>query len=336
MKLKYLNIAIIVLTITALFFELSRCGSPSGLVVGFPAWLTDGKYFPNQTSGMAFIKTDELGQPVFILCDDKEAFHILKVVDNEFFFQPIVIDSSITDTIPKKVQLDFEDIAYDKYSGKVYVSIEPSKQYRAQFGIYEVIFKNNDIFSLVVTGLKRLTITPDSLFREDIFDNIGYEGLAVDSNYIYLGLEGIKRSEKTFDGGLIRVVDKKTLKIINTMRLDSIGINTITGLSPGEDGSLWGVDRNRLNFFNLKFDNKFRVTNLRVFQITNYIPDYHAFRYAAAIESIALDKTGFVYLIDDPYSHEFVPVKNILRKMDVKTVDRFEKFVPIIYKYKIN
>ncbi|MBK6679434.1 MAG: hypothetical protein IPG53_05115 [Ignavibacteriales bacterium] len=93
------------------------------------------------------------------------------------------------------------------------MSIEPDSKYRAQFGIYEVIFKNNNIFSLVVTGLKRLDITPDSLFREHISDNIGYEGLAVDSNYLYLGLEGIKRGEKTFDGSLIRVIDKKLLRL---------------------------------------------------------------------------------------------------------------------------
>ncbi|MBK6679435.1 MAG: hypothetical protein IPG53_05120 [Ignavibacteriales bacterium] len=66
------------------------------------------------------------------------------------------------------------------------------------------------------------------------------------------------------------------------MLLDHLGINTITGLAPGEDGSLWGVDRNRLNFFNLKFDNKFKVTNLRVFQITNYIPGYHAFQVCSS------------------------------------------------------
>lgn len=335
MKLKYLNIAILILTIAALFFELSRCSTAAGLVPGYPAWLVDGEKYPQQTSGITFIKNDELGQPVFIICDDKQALHYLKVVDDEFTLTSIEIDSSVTDTIPSKTKLDMEDIAYDKYTNKVYISIEPEKRYRQQFGIYELVFKDNDIFSGRVTGLKRLVITPDSLFHQYIEDNTGYEGLAVDSNCLYLGLEGIKRGETSFDGSIIRVVDKRTLKIVATMLLDSLGVNTITGLAMADDGTLWGVDRNRLNFFNLKFDNKFTVTNIRVFNITNYIPGYHQYRYAAAIEGISLDKTGFVYLIDDPFTKEYVPVENILRKMDKKTEKRFKELVPIIYKYKM-
>lgn len=335
MKLKTLNVVILFLTIVALIFELSRCGPASGLVPGFPAWLVDGEKYPQQTSGITFIKNDELGQPIFIICDDKQALHFLKVVDNEFTLTDITIDSSVTDTLPPKIRLDIEDVAYDKYTNKVYISVEPDHRYRRQFGIYELVFKGDDLFSGEVTGVKRLVITPDSLFRQYIEDNTGYEGLAVDSNYLYLGLEGIKRGETSFAGSLIRVVDKNTLKIVSTMLLDSLGINTITGLAMADDGTLWGTDRNRLNFFNLKFDNKFTVTNIRVFNIINYIPGYHQFRYAAAIEAISLDKSGFVYLIDDPFTKEYVPVENILRKMDKKTEKRFRDLVPIIYKYKI-
>jgi hypothetical protein len=336
MKLKYLNIAIIVITIIALFFEISRCGSPAGLVDGYPAWLADGEIYPLQTSGMAFIKNDEKSNPIFVIADDKGVLHLLKIKDKIFSITPILIDSSITDTLPDKVRLDFEDLAYDKYANKLFVSIEPYIKYPQQFGIFELEFKNNDIFSCQVTHLNRINITPDSLFTQYTQDNIGYEGLAVDSNYLYLGLEGKKRGARSFDGSLIRVVEKKNFTIIHTIFVDSLGINTITGLCKGDDGSLWGVDRNRLNFFNLQIDNKFKVTNIRVFQISNYVPNYHAFRYAAAIESIALDKKGFIYLIDDPYTDEFVPVDNILRKLDEKTIGRFKNLVPIIYKYKIN
>lgn len=336
MKLKYLNITILVLTIAALFFELSRCGTSTGLMPGYPAWLVDGDYFPQQTSGMAYLGEKSPGKHVFITCDDKQAIHLLTISDGKFKIDSVKIDPSITDTLPQKVKFDFEDITWDKYTNKVYISIEPYSKYRQMFGIFELQFKNNDIFSREITGMKRLNITPDSLFRQNVKDNIAYEGLAVDENYFYLGLEGIARSEKEFDGGVIRVVDKKTLRIVASVLLDSLGINTVTGLATGNDGSLWGTDRNRLAFFNLKFDNKFRVTNVRVFSVSNYIPDYHAFRYAAAIESIAIDANGLVYLIDDPFTKEYVPVDNILRKLDSKTAQRFKDLVPIIYCYKLD
>lgn len=334
MKLKYLNIAILVLTIAALFFELSRCGNTPGLASGYPAWLADGDYFPQQTSGMAYIGTSGNGGQVFITCDDKEAIHLLTVTDGKFRIEPVILNPAITDTFPAKIKLDFEDIAWDRWRKRAYISIEPYSKYRQMFGIYELQFRNDDIFSLEVTGMKRLDITPDSLFREHVKDNVGYEGLAVDENYLYLGLEGIPRSEKEFDGGLIRVVDKRTLKIVATLLLDSLGINTVTGLAMGNDGSLWGTDRNRLAFFNLKIDNKFHVTNVRVFPVSNYIPGYHQFRYAAAIEAIGIDGNGMVYLIDDPFTKEFVPVDNILRKLDSTTAQRFRDLVPVIYCYK--
>jgi len=334
MKLKYLNITILVLTIAALFFELSRCGGSPGLASGYPAWLVDGDYFPQQTSGMVYIGTRGNGEQVFLTCDDKEAIHLLTISDGKFKLEPVKIDSTITDTLPKKIKFDFEDIAWDREAKKAYISVEPYSKYRQMFGIYELRFKNDDIYSLEITGMKKLEITPDSLFRGHVKDNVGYEGLAVDENYLYLGLEGVPRSEKEFDGGLIRVVDKRTLKIVATLLLDSLGINTVTGLTMGNDGSLWGTDRNRLAFFNLKIDNKFHVTNVRVFPVSNYIPGYHAFRYAAAIEAIAIDGNGMVYLIDDPFTKEFVPVDNILRKLDSTTVRRFRDLVPVIYCYK--
>lgn len=70
----------------------------------------------------------------------------------------------------------------------------------------------------------------------------------MDSNYIYLGLEGIKRSEKTFDGALIRVVYKKSLTILNTMWLDSLQVNSVQALLSGDDGTLWGVDKTDSTF----------------------------------------------------------------------------------------
>lgn len=336
MKLKYLNIVIIVLTIAALFFELNRCGTPAGLMHGYPAWLVDGDYFPQQTSGMAYIGSGNGGEQIFITCDDKEAIHLLTISDGTFKLEQVKIDSSVTDSLPPKIKYDFEDIAWDRHTGKVYISVEPYSKYRPVFGIYELQFKNNDIFSLEVTGMKKLEITPDSLFRKHVKDNVGYEGLAVDENYLYLGLEGVPRSEKEFDGGLIRVVDKHTLKIVATLILDSLGINTVTGLAMGSDGSLWGTDRNRLAFFNLKIDNKFQVTNVRVFPVNNYIPGYHSFRYAAAVEAISLDGNGNVFLIDDPFTKEFVPVDNILRKLDSATAQRFRDLVPVIYGYKLD
>lgn len=336
MKLKYLNIVILVLTIAALFFELSRCGTPAGLMPGYPAWLVDGDYFPQQTSGMAYIGAGNGGEQIFITCDDKEAIHLLTISDGKFKLEQVKIDSSVTDSLPPKIKYDFEDIAWDRHTGKVYISVEPYSKYRPMFGIYELQFRNNDIFSLEVTGMKKLEITPDSLFRKHVKDNVGYEGLAVDENYLYLGLEGVPRSEKEFDGGLIRVVDRHTLKIVATLILDSLGINTVTGLAMGSDGTLWGTDRNRLAFFNLKIDNKFQVTNVRVFQVNNYIPGYHSFRYAAALEAIALDGNGNVYLIDDPFTKEFVPVDNILRKLDSVTAQRFRDLVPVIYGYKLD
>ena len=179
------------------------------------------------------------------------------------------------------------------------------------------------------------TFTPVRDFQKYLASNIGYEGLAVDDNYFYLGLEGFTRDKIFADSTILFIAEKNSHKIIKQINTGPLGIHTICGLYSDRNNSLYGVDRNNKTFFHLSFDDRLNITDTALVKIKTNIPNYNSFDYVASIESVTMDPEKNVYMIDDPWKTFFIPSKEILNQLDSLTVNRFRNFVPVIYKYSL-
>lgn len=310
---------------------------PLQLNKNYPRWLKSGKYFPQQTSGISFIGVDDDSSKIFLLADDIGKIHHLKIKnDTSFSFSPVNFSNNVAsflDTFPK---IDFEDLSLDKYTGKVYVSIEGNNPYPERYvGIYELIFDDNNIFSDTITDIKKMDIKPEDLFLKNISNNIGYEGITVDKNYFYFALEGFAEKGIFADSTIILIVDKNDLKIVKEINTKPLGIHTICGLYSDKDFSVYGVDRNNKKIFHLNFDSSLDVKNLGITAVQTNIPNYPTYDYVASLECITMDNENNLYLNDDPWKKFFIPSEEILDKLDTVSVNNFKNFVPIIYKFKI-
>lgn len=303
----------------------------------YPRWLKAGNYFPQQTSGISFIGIDDESAEIFLLADDIGKIHHLKIKnDTSFFFSPVNFSKNVQsylDTFPK---IDFEDLAFDKYTGKIYVSIEGNKPYPKRFaGIYELIFNDNNIFSDSIVNIKKLDIKPKDIFLKNISSNIGYEGITVDKNYFYFALEGFTEKGVFADSTIILIVEKNTLKIVKEINTKPFGIHTICGLYSDKDFSVYGIDRNNKKIFHLNFDNSLNAENYSITAVHSNIPGYSSYDYVASLESITMDSKNNLFLNDDPWKKFFIPSKEILSKLDSVSANNFENFIPIIYQFKI-
>ncbi len=303
----------------------------------FPKWLSYKGFDADQTSGITFINETPDGSKHFLLADDTGGILRLTIAgDSIKMLRPVIFSPSFQayiDTFPKA---DFEEIVYDKKSSKVYLSIEgngPHPEYYA--GIYLINFQNKNVFSDTLESIERLTFTPVEEFQKYLENNIGYEGLAVDDNYFYLGLEGFTQGKLFADSTVLFIAEKNSHKIIKQINTGPLGIHTICGLYSDKDYSLYGVDRNNKTFFHLSFDDHLKIIDTALVKIKTSIPSYNSFDYVASIESITMDPENNVYMVDDPWKTFFIPSKEILNQLDSLTVDRFRNFVPVIYRYSL-
>ena len=303
----------------------------------YPRWLKSGDINTEQTSGACFLGLDKDGNKNFLLADDIGKIHHFKIRDDTLFsFSPVFFGENakaFLDTFPK---WDFEEIVYDKYSGSIFLSIEGNNPDPQKYvGIYKLLFKNNDVYSDSILEIERLHFKPEKLFIKYTANNIGYEGLAVDKDYFYLGLEGFEDSGVFADSTFLFIADKKNLKIKKQINSKPFGIHTICGLYSDKDKSVFGVDRNSKKFFHFSFDDSLKVKNYGITDIPINIPDYPEYSYVAALESVSMDNDRNVYFIDDPWKTFYVPPKEVTEKLDSSTVNNFKKFIPIIFKFKL-
>lgn len=305
----------------------------------YPRWLKSGSYFTQQTSGNCFLGLDKEGNKNFLLADDIGKIHHFRIKNDTIFsFSKVVLGEKVKTYLQPFPKWDFEEIVYDKYTNSVYISIEGNNPEPKKYvGIYKLIFNNDNVYSDTVAGIEKLDIKPQNLFLKYIANNIGYEGLAVDKNFFYLGLEGFSSSGIFADSTFLFIVDKKDLRIIKQLDTKPLGIHTICGLYSDMDNSVYGIDRNNKKLFHLLFDEsgKHRIKKLELTDISTNIPDYPDYDYVAALESITMDNKKNIYFIDDPWKTFYVPQENILEKLDSTTVNNFKKFIPIIYKFKL-
>jgi hypothetical protein len=302
----------------------------------YPRWLTSGGVNADQTSGIAFIKETSGGKQFLLADDSGSILHLLISRDTIFTLKPIEFSESFLayiDTFPKA---DFEEIIYDRKNNEVFLSIEGDGMHPERYaGIYRLTFKDNDVLSDTIEGIKKVEITPKNDFEKYLENNIGYEGLALDDNYFYLGLEGFIREKIFADSTVLFIVERQSGRIVKQVNTRPVGIHTICGLYSDKNYSVYGVDRNNKSFFHLTFDNNLNIIDTAHIKIETNIPNYASFDYVASIESVTMDPEKNIYMVDDPWKTFFIPSNEILNQLDSLTVDRFRNFVPVIYKYSL-
>ena len=225
---------------------------------------------------------------------------------------------------------------YDHNEHLFYLSIEGNgKDFKKYIGIYKIDFEGSDIENYIITSLQKVAFYPEEKFLQFTDYNIGYEGVAVDESYFYLGLEGFMHNRIFADSTVIfiaRKSDKKIIKEISTKKFD---IHTICGLFSDNNYSLWGIDRNNRKIFHIIFDEEFNIKSYSKFECSTAIPGYHQLNYSISLESITIDDENYMYLVDDPWKEMYIPGQDVLNKLDSKTISNFKEYVPIIFRYKL-
>ena len=302
---------------------------------GFPKWLSKDNYLTDQTSGIAFINSENHIKK-FLLADDIGKLHLLFITNDSLLsFEPINFSKEVEQYLSKFPKKDFEEITLDNSTNLFYLSIEGNDpNHKNWVGIYKINF-NPELGFSEINGLEKIEFTPNELFLKDVKNNIGYEGLAVDSNYFYLGLEGFQNDTAFEAETIILIADKKSNEIIKKINTKELGIHTICGLVSDKPYSLWGIDRNSRKVFHLNFDSKLNVTSSKLINFVSAIPGYKEKSYVSAIESITIDNENNIYLVDDPWKRFYVPPEKTLNKLDEITINNFKNFIPIIYKLNL-
>jgi len=313
----------------------------------YPRWIIKDSLHTTQTSGIAFIGEKEQIK-YFLLADDNGVLHRFSIESDTLFeLKKIAFNENVKtylDTFPKP---DFEEISFDKKNNKVFLSIEGTsygkinparKETNVKYyaGIYELRFKDDDLFSDTIVSIQKLHFEPEEKFFEHVKSNIAFEGFTFDDDYFYAGLEGFQEQKIFADSTFIYIINRATKKIVKQINTKKLGIFTICGLfSPGNK-TLLGIDRNNKKLFKINFTDQMDVSSFAFKEIKTRVPNYPAIGYVASLESITMDNDNNIYMIDDPWTTYFVPAPDILNKMDKKTAEHFNKFIPIIYKFKLN
>jgi hypothetical protein len=302
----------------------------------YPRWLKENDYRTDQSSGITLFKTEGANK-YFLLADDIGKLHLLEISnDTLLILKPINFSESVQNYLSGFPKKDFEEIAFDKSTGDVFLSIEGNDDVFKDFvGIYKLIFSGDDIFSREVTSIEKLAFEPSDEFYNYTNKNIGYEGFTSDNNYFYLGLEGFTQNYQFADSTFIFIASKDKRKIIKSINTKPLGIHTICGLFSDSDFSLWGIDRNNRKLFHILFDKNLEVMYSNLFDLVAVVPNYPQINYNAGIESVTMDNENNFYIVDDPWKEVYVPPQNILEKLDSITTKNFKEFIPMIYKYRL-
>ncbi|MBT8379267.1 MAG: hypothetical protein KJN64_08550 [Ignavibacteria bacterium] len=304
----------------------------------YPRWLQTEDYRTSQTSGIAFIGEDVNGSDEFLLADDIGKIHRLIISkDTIFTFTEINFSEEVQAYINNFPKMDFEEITYDQFTKEVYISIEGNGADFLQYnGIYKLRFEDDNIKNNSVVGIEKIEIYPEEIFTNYVKENIGYEGYAVSENYLFLGLEAILNPDKSFSNNtLVLVVTKNDLEIVKQFYTEDYKIGTICGLYAESDSVVWGIDRNNRTLFNLKFNDSLRVISQKLIKLKTIIPNYNKFEYTGSLESLTMNKSESIFLIDDPWFSRFIPDSTTLQQLDDKTVANFKEFIPIMYKLNL-
>lgn len=302
----------------------------------YPRWLINNSYQTSQTSGITFLREREDGSEEFLLADDIGKIHRLIITNDTIFnFYPIVFSDEVNEYLSEFPKLDFEEILYDRFTGDIYLSIEGNGDNHLLYhGIFKLKFKDDNIFQDTITNLEKMNFLPQEEFYNELAPNTGYEGFAADENYFYLGLESVLTEEGSFTGHtILRIADKKTLKIVKEINTEELEISTICGLYSYQNNCLYGIDRNQRKLFKLELDEYLSIVDLEIFELQTVVPGFNQIEYIGSLESVTLAKDKSIYIVDDPWHSFFIPPAEILNQLDKRTIKNFKEFIPVIYKY---
>ena len=302
----------------------------------YPLWLRTTQVRTDQTSGIAFIKS-ECNVKYFFLADDIGAIHLLKIKDDTLFaISSISFSDSVKQFIDTFPKADFEEIIYDYHEDEYYLSIEGNgKDFPKYVGIFKIDFEGSELENYRIVSLQKTSFTPEEKFLQFTDYNIGYEGVAIDENYFYLGLEGFTKNRLFADSTLILIARKSDKEIIKEISTKDIGVHTISGLFSEENYSLWGIDRNNRKIFHINFDKGLNIKTFSKYDCSTVIPGYPELNYLSSFESITIDDENNLYLVDDPWKEMFLPEQEIFDKLDIETKNNFKEYIPTIFKYQI-
>lgn len=336
-----MRIYLIILPLLLIFnLSCSSFGDSSKLIKDkdFPRWLKDNKNRTNQTSGITFIGKNSKGEDAFLLADDDGEIFRLSIRDNSIFnLTKINLSEEVIEFLRPFPKKDFEEIVYDKFTNEVLLSIEGNDpDYKKYVGIYKIKFENKNRFANNIISIEKLNITPEDTFLEFTANNIGFEGLTVDSKYIYAGLETSSPNLLFASKTKIYIIEKRTKKIVKIIDTEELEISTISGLYCPENNTLLGIDRNGKKVFYLKFDDALNIVENIKIPVHSNIPAYPNLDYWASLESITMDSDNNLYMVDDPWRLNYIPAKDIFSKLDSNTKENFLNLIPIIYKFKLD
>ena len=302
----------------------------------FPIWLKDKTKHTEQTSGITFIGSKN-DTKYFLLCDDIGKIHRMKIKNDKLDIETIAFHKSVEKFLGKFEKRDFEEIVYDKFTNQVFISLEGNGiNYKNEIGIYKIRFKNNDVFSDEIIEISKINFPEWDLISKYAKQNVGFEGFAISLNRIFLGLEGFQFGQIFLDSTMLYVVDKNSKKLIKEISTKKFGIHTICGLYAVDDFRIYGIDRNQQCFFEIIFDENYNIRKCELTKLDLPIPKKRNLKYVASIESIALDDDKYVYVIDDPWKKYYVPPIEIFKKLEKEDQENFKKFIPLLFKYKLN
>jgi hypothetical protein len=325
MKPVYLIIFLLVLH-TALFAQLPYSAH-------YPRWIRNDSLSSDQTSGITFLRHTEAGKEFFIADDSGYLRRLIISHDTEFTIHDLVLAPSVAAYFAPFPKKDFEEIAFDRKTGKVYLSVEgDGPEFKKFVGIFELFFANNSIYNDTIVAVQKLLFQPQDEFLKYTADNIGFEGFTMDEHYFYAGLEGFQTGKDFGDSTYLYVVDKRTSNIVKMIPTKPLGIHTMCGLFSTENGKLLVMDRNQAKLFYIQVDKDLNARVIASLNVPPAIPGYTQFPYTHALESVTVDDEQNIYLVDDPWKSHYIPPSKIFNVLDKKTQDNFRDFIPVIYK----
>lgn len=299
----------------------------------YPRWLKSSMYAPDQTSGITFLR-DSAGVDEFLIADDIGKIHRLFIQDDTVFtLRPLVLTGEAAALLSLFPKQDFEEIFYDRSARRVFLSIEGNlPSVRHDVGIYEVYFAKNDVFCDTIIGVRKVPVSPVDTFLRYVDNNIGFEGMTASSSHIIAALEGFQTGTDFADSTLIYFISKKSFTLDAVISTKSLGIHTVCGLAMADDSLLLILDRNQRKLFKVKLDPAFSLRLMGVLSLPPLIPGYKNRQYVFAPESVACDRQGNIFIIDDPWKRFYVPRGDALKDLDETTIQNFKNFVPVIYR----
>jgi hypothetical protein len=302
----------------------------------YPVWLKDNSKHTDQTSGITFIGSKN-NSKYFLVCDDIGKIHRIRLKENKLDIETIEFDKSVEKFLDRFKKKDFEEIVYDKFTNQVFISIEGNGlNYKNEVGIYKIKFKNDNVFSNEIVEISKLNFPEWDRISKYTDQNVGFEGVGISKNRMFLGLEGFQFGQIFLDSTILYIVDKNSLKLIKEISTKELGIHTICGLYAVDDYHIYGIDRNQQNFFEIKFDKNYNVESCELTKLDLPVPENKNLKYVAAIESISLDDENFVYCVDDPWKKFYVPPQDVLIQLKENDRENFKEFIPLLFKYKLN